>query len=588
MLHLFKYIKKSDWLLIIVAVFFIVLQVYLELKMPDYTRELSIIVETETASMPIVLKNGGLMLLCAVASMLSSIICAIIIARVASGFAFNIRQALFKKITGFSHNEINIFSVPSLITRTTNDVLQMQMFIAIGMQMLIKAPIMAVWAIIKISSTNVSWTLAVIISVAVIVVCVGLLISITLPKFKQIQKLTDQLNSATRENISGVRVVRAFNAEEYQEKKFEQVNSKITKTRLFTSKAMGLLSPVMTLCLNGLTLAIYWVGAILINNIKLSSYAGDVYAFSLAKANLIGDMAAFTQYSMQVVMAFMMLIMVFVILPRIIVSGNRIYDVIKTKNSIIGAASSPKTQTSGQIEFKNVGFSYSGGNEIISNISFKINKGETVAIIGATGSGKSTIINLIPRFYDVTSGQILFNGKDIKEYNLHDLRNKISLVPQTAKLFKGSVKQNIIYGSAYDEARFKKAVKISQSNFINKLKNGAESMVAQGGTNFSGGQKQRLCIARAIYKPAEIIIFDDSFSALDYKTDMLVRKGINEYLDDTTIIIVAQRIGTIMHADKIIVLDEGKIVGMGTHDELLNTCKVYKEIALSQLKEEEL
>lgn len=587
MINLFKYIKKKDWFFIIIAIGFIVVQVWLELKMPDYTKELTKIVQSGTNTMTEVWKNGGMMLLCAAGSMVSAIICSYFISQVASSFSMTLREELFKRITSFSNVEMNQFSTPSLITRTTNDVVQMQNFMAMGVQLLFKAPIMAIWAICKISATDVRWTLATIICVFIIVICVGILIALCLPRFKKIQKLTDELNDRTRENISGVRVVRAFNAEAYQTQKFENVNDTITKTNLFTSKTMGLLSPIMNVCMNGLMIAIYFIGAILINAITSNDFNNVV----LERVNVIGNMTAFSQYAIQVVMAFMMLIMIFIILPRTIVSGNRIYEVLKTKPSITdGKQENSLEKEGGEVEFRNVSFSYNKDSlPTISNISFHVKKGETLAIIGATGSGKSTIIHLIPRFYDATSGEVLVNGINVLDYKVKDLRNLVAIASQKAALFKGTIKDNITYGSStIDQERMDMALDIAKADFVKDLEQGVDSMVAQGGSNFSGGQKQRISIARAVYKNAPIIIFDDTFSALDYKTDMLVRKKIKENLKDTTVIIIAQRIGTIMNADKIVVLDEGKIVGMGTHEQLLQSCSIYQEIALSQLSKEEL
>lgn len=587
MINLFKYIKKKDWFFIIIAIGFIVVQVWLELKMPDYTKELTKIVQSGTNTMTEVWKNGGMMLLCAAGSMVSAIICSYFISQVASSFSMTLREELFKRITSFSNVEMNQFSTPSLITRTTNDVVQMQNFMAMGVQLLFKAPIMAIWAICKISATDVRWTLATIICVFIIVICVGILIALCLPRFKKIQRLTDELNDRTRENISGVRVVRAFNAEAYQTQKFENVNDTITKTNLFTSKAMGLLSPIMNVCMNGLMIAIYFIGAILINAITSNDFNNVV----LERVNVIGNMTAFSQYAIQVVMAFMMLIMIFIILPRTIVSGNRIYEVLKTKPSITdGKQENSLEKEGGEVEFRNVSFSYNKDSlPTISNISFHVKKGETLAIIGATGSGKSTIIHLIPRFYDATSGEVLVNGINVLDYKVKDLRNLVAIASQKAALFKGTIKDNITYGSStIDQERMDMALDIAKADFVKDLEQGVDSMVAQGGSNFSGGQKQRISIARAVYKNAPIIIFDDTFSALDYKTDMLVRKKIKENLKDTTVIIIAQRIGTIMNADKIVVLDEGKIVGIGTHEQLLQSCSIYQEIALSQLSKEEL
>ena len=589
MFGLFRNLKKRDWLLVLMTITLIVVQVWLELKIPDFTEKLTKIVHGGKVQMGAVWKNGGLMLVCAGGSLMSAILCSVLISNVASSFSTILREKLFNKISDFSNAEMKRFSVPSLITRTTNDVMQMQNFMAMGVQLMFKAPIMAVWAICKISTTNIKWTTAVIISVIAILICIGILIGICLPRFKKIQKLTDDINDVSRENISGVRVVRAFNAENYQEQKFEKVNQEITKNNLFTARTMGFMMPVMTLVMNGLLIAIYWIGAILINNISLSANPDLAIA---ERVLTVGNMTAFTQYALQVVMSFMMLVVIFIVLPRTIVSGNRIAEVLNTEPSIVNGTKNGKTISCGEIEFRNVSFSYpdSDGNEkVLTDINFSVKQGETLAIIGATGSAKTTLINLIPRFYDVTDGEILVDGINVKDYDEKELRNKVSVASQKAVLFKGNIKNNVTYGSeVVDEEKIKKALEISSSDFVAELEKGIESDVAQGGTNFSGGQKQRLSIARAIYKDAEIIIFDDTFSALDYKTDMMVRKSIKDNLSNKTIIIVAQRIGTIKDADKIIVLDEGKIVGMGCHEELLNSCELYKEIALSQLSKEEL
>ena len=530
--------------------------------------------------MDAVLQNGGKMLLCAVLSMGAAIICGFFASHVAANFARTLRIKLFDRITNFGDSEINRFSTPSLITRTTNDVVQLQMLIAIGLQVMIKAPVMAVWAIGKISATNVQWTEATLATVMIMVALIGILVGLCYPRFKKIQKLTDDLNNATRENISGVRVVRAFNADEYQHNKFEKINNNVMRNNMFTSRLMGLMMPVLQLCMSGLTLAIYWIGAYVINDAPL-----------MDKATQMGNMTAFTQYALQVVMSFMMLIMIFVILPRTMVSARRIAEVLNTKSSISYRDKAVSAEKTGELEFRNVSFKYGDAdNDFINDISFKINKGETFAIIGATGSGKSTIVNLIPRYYDVTGGEILLDGVDIREYPEEQLQKKISIAPQKAVMFMGDIKSNVIYGSEEnaDDERVKRALKIANADFVENLTDGINERVAQGGTNYSGGQKQRLSIARAIYKDSEIIIFDDTFSALDYKTDMLVRKAIKKNLKGTTVIIVAQRIGTIKNADKILVLDEGRIVGMGTHKELLENCAIYKEIALSQLSKEEL
>lgn len=576
----FKNLQKRDWAFILICVGLVIFQVWMELTMPDYTQKLTELVSGGNADMDAVLENGGKMLLCAVASMGAAILCGFFAAHVAANFARTLRSRLFDKITNFGDSEINKFSTPSLITRTTNDVVQLQMFIAMGLQVIIKAPVMAIWAICKISATNVQWTEATLATVVIMSIMIGILVALCYPKFKKIQRLTDNLNNVTRENVSGVRVVRAFNAEKYQHGKFEKVNNDVMRTNLFTSRMMGLMMPVLQLCMSGLTLAIYWIGAYVINDAPL-----------MDKAVQMGNMTAFTQYALQVVMSFILLIVVFVILPRTIVSARRIGEVLKTESSIFYKNKKISSDKEGVLEFKNVSFKYGDAdNECIRDISFKLNKGETFAIIGATGSGKSTIVNLIPRYYDVTGGEILLDGINIKDYPEEQLQKKISIAPQKAVMFMGDIKSNVIYGSEdnIDEKRLDEALKIANADFVYELTNGVNERVAQGGTNYSGGQKQRLSIARAVYKEAELIIFDDTFSALDYKTDMLVRKEIKEKLKGTTVIIVAQRIGTIKNADKIMVIDEGEIAGIGTHKELLDNCDIYREIALSQLSKEEL
>ncbi len=577
-----KYLRKRDWTYILVAIGLIVTQVWLDLKMPDYTAKLTSIVSSGLATNKDVWLNGGKMLLCALGSLASAIMCGFFTARVASAYSLNLRQAMFDKISSFSSTEMKKFSTPSLITRTTNDVSQIQMFVAMGLQVIVKAPILAVWAICKISSTSFEWTLATFVCVAVIVVVVGIIVALCLPKFRKVQKLIDNLNNATRENVSGVRVVRAFNAESYQENKFEKANKVLTDSQLFSSKIMGIMMPVMTMAMNGLTLAIYWIGAYLINQAPI-----------MERAILIGDMTAFTQYALQVVMAFMMLISIFIILPRAIVSGRRINEVLKTQLSMKDGDSKVGNKSTGKVEFKDVSFRYyDGTKDVVSNISFVANSGETVALIGSTGCGKTTIINLIPRFEDADEGEVLIDDINVKDYSYEELQSKIAVVSQKAVLFKGDIKSNITYGCkediANDDPRIDNALKVARADFVYNLEKGIKSDVAQGGTNFSGGQKQRLSIARAIFKDAEIIIFDDSFSALDYKTDKEVRDNIKNAFDDKTIIIVAQRIGTIRNADKILVIDDGKVVGEGKHEDLLKTCPLYKEIALSQLSEEEL
>lgn len=581
MFKLLKNLRTRDYFYILLAVAFIVIQVWLDLTMPDFTAKLTASVSSGGVTMDDVWRNGGMMLLCALGSMVSAFACGYCTVRVASSLSYNLRGQLFSKVTSFTSVEMKKFSTPSLITRTTNDVNQVQMFIAMGMQMLFKAPIMAVWAICKISASSIEWTIATAVCVGIILVTVITVVSLCLPKFKRIQKLTDNLNSATRESVSGVRVVRAFNAERYQEGKFDNANEALTKSNLFTSRVTGLLMPVVSMCMNGLSLAVYWIGGYLIDKAPLPE-----------KAILIGDMTSFIQCAMQVVMAFMMLVMIFIILPRAMVSAKRINEVLDT-NPCINSGDNAFTSEGasvGEVEFKNVSFKYfDGSSDCISDMSFKAKQGETIAIIGATGSGKTTVIDLIPRFYDVTEGEVLVDGVNVKDYKLEDLQEKIAIVSQKAVLFKGDIKSNVTYGAnSVDEQKIIESLKMAKADFVFDLEKGIDSDVAQGGTNFSGGQKQRLSIACAIYKDAEVIIFDDSFSALDYKTDMEVRQNIKANLSDKTIIIVAQRIGTIKNADKILVLDEGKVVGEGNHEYLLENCPLYKEIALSQLSKEEL
>lgn len=595
MIRLMKYLKKKDVIFVIIVTILVVLQVYLELKMPDYSMQLTSILALNNVEMKDVLYNGGMMLLCAFAIMILAIICSYLAARISSNFGKNLRENLFKKIEGFSSEEINGFSTASLITRSTNDVVQMQNFISMGLQLIIRAPVMAIMGLIKISSTSIYWTNATLIAICIILAVVIIIICTCLPKFKKIQKLTDNLNNAVRENITGVRVIRAFNAEDYQEDKFEKVNSEITKTQLFTNRIMGVLSPTMTIVMQGLVLVIYIIAGYLINNIELSK-ALSLEEFDLGmikRSQLLGQMTAFTTYAMKIVMSFMMLVMIFIILPRIIVSSKRINEVLDTKTKIIDGLSIEEDSHQGKIVFDNVNFSYPNASSYaLRDICLEINPGETIAFIGATGSGKTTLVNLLNRFYDVSIGQILIDDINVKDYKIKDLNDKISLASQKAVMFKGTIKDNIAYGvenEKIDVERINEALKVAcAEEFVSKLDNGIDSKVAQGGTNFSGGQKQRLSIARAIYKRSKILIFDDTFSALDYKTDQLVRRNIKQFAKNSTIIIVAQRIGTIKNADKIVVLDDGQIVGIGTHEELIENCQLYKEIALSQLSKEEL
>lgn len=578
---LIKNFKKKDWLIIIVSIALIVIQVWFELKMPDYMSKVTVLVQTEGSKMGEILKNGGYMLMCAFASLVGAVIVGYLIALFASGFSRNLRSKLFRKVEDMSMSEIKEFSTNSLITRTTNDITQVEMFIGFGLQLLIKAPITAVWAITKILNKSWEWSMVTAVAVVILLLVIGILTIIVMPKFKIVQKLTDKLNEVTRENLMGIRVVRAFNAEEYQQEKFQNVNNSLTNLQLFNQKAMSIMAPVMYLVMYMLTLVIYFIGAYLIKDALMAD-----------KIALFGDMVVFSSYAMQIIMSFLMLAMIFMILPRAEVSASRINEVLDTDISVKDGNVETKSEV-GTVEFKNVSFKYPDAKEyVLRNISFKANKGDTVAFIGSTGSGKSTLVNLIVRFYDVTDGEILIDGVNIKDYKLEYLYKLIGYVPQRAVLFNETVNSNIRYGEAMEEISDKKiveAARVAQADeFISKMDEGYESHIAQGGTNVSGGQKQRIAIARAIAKNPEIYIFDDSFSALDYKTDAVLRSELKKYTKDATSLIVAQRIGTIMNADKIIVLDNGESVGVGTHKELLKSCEVYKQIALSQLSKEEL
>lgn len=581
MSKLIKNFKKKDWLIIIVSIALIVMQVWFELKMPDYMSKVTILVQTEGSKMSDILKNGGYMLMCAFASLVGAVIVGYLIALFASGFSRNLRSKLFRKVEDMSMSEVKEFSPNSLITRTTNDITQVEMFIGFGLQLLIKAPITAVWAITKILNKSWEWSMVTAVAVVILLLVIGILTIIVMPKFKIVQKLTDKLNEVTRENLMGIRVVRAFNAEEYQQEKFQNVNNSLTNLQLFNQKAMSIMAPVMYLVMYMLTLVIYFIGAYLIKDALMAD-----------KIALFGDMVVFSSYAMQIIMSFLMLAMIFMILPRAQVSASRINEVLDTRLSVIDGNVTNKDEV-GTVEFRNVSFKYPDAEEyVLKNISFKANKGDTVAFIGSTGSGKSTLVNLIVRFYDVTDGEILIDGVNIKDYKLEYLYKLIGYVPQRAVLFNETVNSNIRYGEAMEEISDKKiveAARVAQADeFISKMDDGYESHIAQGGTNVSGGQKQRIAIARAIAKNPEIYIFDDSFSALDYKTDAVLRSELKKYTKDATSLIVAQRIGTIMNADKIIVLDNGESVGVGTHKELLKSCEVYKQIALSQLSKEEL
>lgn len=580
MIRLFKNFTKKDIIAIFICIAFIVFQVYLELKLPDYMSEITILVQTENSQMREILKQGSFMLLCAFGSLATAVIVGFVATKLSSSFSMLIRKKIFEKVDSFSMAEIKKFKTSSLITRTTNDVTTIEMFIAMGLQALIKAPIMAFWAVSKILNKNFEWSILVFGCVLVLLLTVGILMKVVLPRFELVQKLIDKVNGVTKENLTGIRVIRAFNAEKFQEERFEQVNNDLTNTQTFNQRCFSILGPMMNLVMHALTIGIYIIGTILIENALMSE-----------KITLFSNMVVFTSYGMQVIMSFLMLAMIFMMWPRTQISAKRINEVLDEETSIVEGSFKGKTKEVGTVEFKNVSFKYPDADEyILKDISFKVNQGETVAFIGSTGSGKSTLINLVPRFYDVTDGIILIDGVNIKDYKMETLNDKLGYVSQKAFMFSKTVKENVSYGNEkINLEKVKKAIDISEgTDFVTKMDKKYDSLIARGGTNISGGQKQRLNIARAIAKNPEIYIFDDSFSALDFKTDATLRKNLKKYTKDATSLIVAQRIGTIMNADKIIVLDKGKCVGMGKHKDLLKNCKVYKEIALSQLKEEEL
>ena len=584
MVKLLKKLTWKDFILAAAAFVFIIVQVWLSLTMPDYMSEITKLVQTKGSKMNDILIAGGKMLACALGSLLAAVCTSICASKISSNFSANLRGQVFHKVQSFSMEEIGNFSTASLITRSTNDITQVQMLIVMGLEVLLKAPIMAVWALCKISTKNWQWTASTGVAVVVLLSFVGVCVAVALPKFKKLQSLTDNLNRVTRENLTGLNVVRAYNAEGYQQKKFNDANDELTKTQLFANRTMGTMMPGIQMVMNGLMLAIYWIGAYLISNAQMFD-----------KLTIFSDMIVFTQYAMQVVMSFMMLVMIFVLLPRASVSAKRINEVLDMPLSIKdGTKENGIDGKKGEVEFRNVSFCYPDAEkDVIENISFTAHKGETIAFIGSTGCGKSTVINMIPRFYDATKGEVLVDGVNVKEYTQKALRNKIGYVSQKAVLFTGSIKSNVAYGDngtkGFTDDDVKQAVETAQAKeFVDKTEGGVDAFVAQGGSNFSGGQKQRLSIARAICRHPEILIFDDSFSALDYKTDRVLRDTLRKTCADATRFIVAQRIGTIRDADKIIVLDDGKIAGMGKHNELMETCEVYRQIAYSQLSKEEL
>jgi ATP-binding cassette subfamily B protein len=584
MIKILKRLKVAEWIQAIVSLVFIVAQVWLDLKLPEYMSEITRLTQTPGSNISDIWLAGGKMLLCALGSVMSAVIVGFFAARIAASFSQRLRSLLFNKVASFSMEEINRFSTASLITRSSNDITQVQMLITLGLQMLIKAPIMAVWAVMKITGKGREWSIATGIAVIILMVMVAFLMIFVIPKFKKMQILTDNLNRVTRENLTGVRVVRAYNAEKYQENKFEVANEDLTSTQLFTNRSMAVMMPMMMLIMSGISLAIYWIAAYLING-----------AGAMERLDIFSNMVVFSSYSVQVIMSFMMLVMIFMILPRASVSAKRINEVLETESKIVdGHITEGVKSKKGEVVFEQVSFKYSEASEyVLRDISFTAREGETVAFIGSTGSGKSTLINLIPRFYDASEGNILVDGVNIKDYVQEALYNKIGYVPQKAVMFRGTVSSNVAYG---DNGKEKSdmdgiiaAVRIAQgTQFVEDMDGKYEADIAQGATNVSGGQKQRLAIARAVCRKPEIYIFDDSFSALDYKTDRILRSVLKKETGGVTSLIVAQRIGTIMDADQIIVLDEGRIAGKGTHKELLKNCNVYREIAMSQLSEEEL
>lgn len=582
MFKIFKNFTKKDVVLVVICISLVVVQVFLDLKLPDYMSEITRLIQTEGSSINDVLVQGGYMLACALGSLLTAVFVGFLASRLSANFSRTLRKKIFVKVEEFSMAEVKEFQTSSLITRTTNDVTQFEMIIAMGLQMLCKAPIMAVWAVLKIVNKSIEWSILTAVLVVVLLLTIGILMVVVLPRFEIVQKLIDKVNGVTRENLTGIRVVRAFNAEKFESDRFESVNNELTSTQLFNQRCFSVLNPVMNLIMYSLNLGIYLIGASLI-----------MHAGMVEKVTLFSDMVVFSSYGMQVIMSFLMLAMIFMMWPRAQVSARRINEVLDKEISIENGSFKDKTAEVGTVEFKNVSFKYPDADEyLLKDISFKVNRGETIAFIGSTGSGKSTLINLVPRFYDATDGEVLIDGVNVKEYDFNTLYEKIGYVSQKAFMFTGTVLENVSYGEAKKKItkdKVNEAIEVAQgSDFVSKMEDGVNSHIARGGTNVSGGQKQRLSIARAIARDPEIYIFDDSFSALDYKTDSVLRSELKKYTKDATSMIVSQRIGTIMNADTIIVLDKGKCVGIGKHEHLIKNCSVYKEIALSQLSKEEL
>ena len=576
-----KYINRKEWFIALLCVFAITANVYLELEIPDYMTQITTIISTG-GEVSEVMKEGAEMLLCALGSLIATIICAVMASYVATSLSKRLRELEFDKVQSFSMEEMDRFSISSLVTRSTNDITQIQMTIAMGLQVMIKAPIMAVWAITKIYSKNLEWTAATAIAVIILMIMIGCVMVFVIPKFRRIQWLTDNVNRVTRENITGIRVIRAYNAEQYQDDRFEAANKDLTDTNLSAQRAMSFMMPGMSAVLNGLSLSIYWIGAFLIAG---AASMTDQFV-------LFADMVVFSSYAMQVIMSFIMLVVIFMIIPRASVAAKRIEEVIDTEPSIVSGTMDGETQIKGKVAFRDVSFRYRGSSEdIVSGLNFEVNKGETLALIGSTGSGKSTVVNMIPRLYDATGGTVEVDGIDVREYDLDTLRSKIGYVSQKAFMFAGTIESNVRYGKDSESATredVERAISIAQAkDFVEATDKGYDFNVAQGGTNLSGGQKQRLSIARAICKSPEIYIFDDTFSALDYKTDSVLRAELKRHTQGATSIIVAQRVGTIMDADCILVLDEGRIVGRGRHDELIRTCPTYLDIVRSQMSDEE-